>query len=103
MLQRVSPIVAADPPGGIVIESTGAGGEAGMIETLIGRLAISGVGVLPSNEHDDDDEVEMVVEFDPFSYGPALRAGLFPSGGAACELRRQGKLRRSWHGEGGAR
>jgi protein ImuB len=47
VLQRVSPIVAADPPDGIVIDSTGAdhlhGGEAAMIETLIGRLAMAGV------------------------------------------------------------
>lgn len=47
VLQRISPIVAADPPDGIVIDSTGADhlhdGEATMIETLIGRLAMSGV------------------------------------------------------------
>jgi protein ImuB len=47
VLQRVSPIVAPDPPDGIVIDSTGAdhlhGGEAAMIDTLIGRLAMSGV------------------------------------------------------------
>jgi protein ImuB len=47
VLQRVSPIVAADPPDGIVVDSTGAdhlhGGEAAMIETLVGRLAMSGV------------------------------------------------------------
>ncbi len=47
VLQRLSPVVSADPPDGIVIDSTGAdhlhGGEAAMIETLIGRLAMSGV------------------------------------------------------------
>jgi protein ImuB len=40
-------VVAADPPDGIVIDSTGAdhlhGGEAAMLEALIGRLAMSGV------------------------------------------------------------
>lgn len=50
VLQRVAPIVAADPPDGIVIDSTGAdhlhGGEAAMVETLIGRLAMSGVTAL---------------------------------------------------------
>ncbi len=47
VLQRVSPIVAVDPPDGIVIDSTGAdhlhGGEAEMLDTLIGRLVMSGV------------------------------------------------------------
>jgi len=47
VLQRVSPIVAADAPDGIVIDSTGAdhlhGGEEAMAEALIGRLAMSGV------------------------------------------------------------
>ena len=47
MLQRFSPIVAVDPPDGIVIDSTGAdhlhGGEAAMLDALIGRLALSGV------------------------------------------------------------
>jgi protein ImuB len=47
VLQRIAPIVAADLPDGIVIDSTGAdhlhGGEEAMIETLIGRLAMSGV------------------------------------------------------------
>lgn len=47
ILQRFSPIVAVDPPDGIVIESTGAdhlhGGEAAMLDALIGRLALSGV------------------------------------------------------------
>ncbi|MGN7870834.1 Y-family DNA polymerase [Paracoccus sp. 22332] len=47
VLQRFSPIVAVDPPDGIVIDSTGAdhlhGGEAAMLEALIGRLAMSGV------------------------------------------------------------
>ena len=47
MLQRFSPIVAADQPDGIVIDSSGAdhlhGGEAAMLDALIGRLAMSGV------------------------------------------------------------
>lgn len=47
MLQRVAPIVAVDPPDGIVIDSTGAdhlhGGEAAMLEALVGRLTLSGV------------------------------------------------------------
>ncbi len=47
ILQRFSPIVAVDPPEGIVIDSTGAdhlhGGEAAMLEALIGRLTLSGV------------------------------------------------------------
>lgn len=44
---RFSPIVTADPPDGIVIDTTGAdhlhGGETAMLEGLIGRLAMSGV------------------------------------------------------------
>jgi len=47
LLQRFSPIVAVDPPDGIVIESTGAdhlhGGEAAMLDALVGRLTLSGV------------------------------------------------------------
>jgi protein ImuB len=47
ILQRVAPIVAADPPDGIVIDTTGAdhlhGGEAAMLDGLVGRLAMSGV------------------------------------------------------------
>ena len=47
VLQRIAPIVAVDPPDGIVIDSTGAdhlhGGEAAMLEALVGRLALSGV------------------------------------------------------------
>ncbi|WP_353144990.1 DNA polymerase Y family protein [Paracoccus sp. (in: a-proteobacteria)] len=47
VLQRFSPIVAVDLPDGIVIESTGAdhlhGGEAAMLDALIGRLTLSGV------------------------------------------------------------
>ena len=47
VLQRVSPIVAVDPPDGLVIDSTGAdhlhGGEEAMLEALIGRLMMSGV------------------------------------------------------------
>ncbi len=47
VLQRVSPIVAVDPPDGLVVDSTGAdhlhGGEDALLETLIGRLVMSGV------------------------------------------------------------
>lgn len=47
ILQRFAPVVASDPPDGIVIDSTGAdhlhGGEAAMLDALIGRLAMSGV------------------------------------------------------------
>ncbi|MCJ1901472.1 DNA polymerase Y family protein [Paracoccus versutus] len=47
ILQRFSPIVAVDPPDGIAIDSTGAdhlhGGEAAMLDALIGRLTLSGV------------------------------------------------------------
>ncbi|MCZ0963879.1 Y-family DNA polymerase [Paracoccus benzoatiresistens] len=47
VLQRVSPIVAVDPPDGLVIDSTGAdhlhGGAEALLETLIGRLLMSGV------------------------------------------------------------
>jgi len=47
ILQRFAPIVAPDPPAGIVIDTTGAdhihGGEEAMLESLIGRLAMSGV------------------------------------------------------------
>jgi protein ImuB len=47
VLQRVAPIVAPDPPDGIVIDTTGAdhlhGGEEAMIDTLVGRLAMAGV------------------------------------------------------------
>lgn len=45
--QRVAPIVAPDPPNGIVIDTTGAdrlhGGEADMLTAIVGRLAMSGV------------------------------------------------------------
>ncbi|TPJ37172.1 DUF6504 family protein [Mesorhizobium sp. B2-8-3] len=44
---RFAPIVAPDPPGGIVIDTTGAdhlhGGEAAMLEGMVGRLAMSGI------------------------------------------------------------
>jgi protein ImuB len=47
MLQRFAPIVAADPPDGIVIDSTGAdhlhGGEAATLAILVEKLA--GVGL----------------------------------------------------------
>lgn len=46
-LLRFAPIVAAAPPSGLVIDSTGAdhlhGGEPAMLEGLIGRLAMSGI------------------------------------------------------------
>jgi protein ImuB len=45
-LQRYSPIVAADPPDGLIIDATGAthllGGEAAMLEDLVGRLSAAG-------------------------------------------------------------
>ena len=45
--QRVAPIVAPDPPNGIVIDTTGAdhlhGGEVDMLDAIVGRLAMSGV------------------------------------------------------------
>lgn len=47
ILQRFSPVVASDPPDGVVIDSTGSdhllGGEAAMLDALIGRLAMSGI------------------------------------------------------------
>lgn len=47
VMQRISPVVAADPPDGIVLDTTGAdhlqGGEAAMLEALVGRLVMSGV------------------------------------------------------------
>ncbi len=47
LLQRIAPIVAVDLPDGIVIDSTGAdhlhGGEAAMLDALVGRLVLSGV------------------------------------------------------------
>lgn len=47
ILQRFAPVVAADPSDGIVIDTTGAdhlhGGEAAMLDALVGRLAMSGV------------------------------------------------------------
>ena len=46
-LQRYSPMVAADPPDGLVIDATGAahlhGGETAMIEEMVARLAASGI------------------------------------------------------------
>ena len=45
-LQRYAPFVAPDPPDGLVIEATGAahlhGGEAAMLEDIVGRLAAAG-------------------------------------------------------------
>ena len=47
ILQRIAPIVAVDPPDGIVIDATGAahlhGGEDALLDALTGRLALSGV------------------------------------------------------------
>ena len=47
VMQRFTPVVAADPADGIVLDSTGAdhlhGGEGAMLEGLVGRLAMSGV------------------------------------------------------------
>jgi protein ImuB len=47
LLQRLAPIVAVDPPDGIVIDSTGAdhlhGGEQATLGALHGRLAVAGV------------------------------------------------------------
>lgn len=47
LLQRYAPIVAADPPDGVVIDTTGAdhlhGGEAAMLAGLVERLAGSGL------------------------------------------------------------
>ncbi len=46
-LLRYAPIVAPDPPDGLIIDSTGAdhlhGGETVMLDGLIGRLAMSGI------------------------------------------------------------
>ena len=46
-LQRYAPIVAADPPDGLVIDATGAahlhGGEDAMLADMIERLAASGI------------------------------------------------------------
>jgi protein ImuB len=46
-LQRISPIVMADAPDGLVIDTTGAdhlhGGEAAMLDTIVERFAASGV------------------------------------------------------------
>ncbi|MCG8273884.1 DNA polymerase Y family protein [Aquamicrobium sp. NLF2-7] len=46
-LQRISPVVATDPPDGLVIDTTGAdhlhGGEAMMLEAMVQKFAASGV------------------------------------------------------------
>lgn len=46
-LQRISPVVAADPPDGLVIDTAGAdhlhGGEAAMLEMMVQKFAQSGV------------------------------------------------------------
>jgi protein ImuB len=47
MLLRMSPIVAADPPDGVVVDACGVahlhGGEQAMLASLVGRLTASGV------------------------------------------------------------
>ena len=47
LLQRIAPVVAVDPPDGVVIDVTGAdhlhGGEEALLETLLGRLTLSGL------------------------------------------------------------
>src|ERR1700683_3342051 len=47
-LRLYAPIVAADPPDGLVIDTTGAdhlhGGEHAMVMSMVGRLAASGFG-----------------------------------------------------------
>ncbi|WP_042244671.1 DNA polymerase Y family protein [Paracoccus sp. PAMC 22219] len=47
LLQRIAPIVAVDPPDGVVIDVTGAdhlhGGEEALLEMLLGRLTLSGI------------------------------------------------------------
>ena len=46
-LQRYAPVAAADPPDGLVIDTTGAahlhGGEDAMLEEMVARLAASGI------------------------------------------------------------
>lgn len=47
LMQRIAPIVAVDPPDGVVIDVTGAqhlhGGETALMEALAGKLALSGI------------------------------------------------------------
>jgi protein ImuB len=47
VLRRYAPVVAADPPDGIVIDTTGAdhlhGGEPAMIAAIVERLGVSGI------------------------------------------------------------
>lgn len=47
VLQRVAPVAASDPPDGLVIDSSGVDhlhdGEAALLESLVGRLTMSGV------------------------------------------------------------
>lgn len=49
---RLSPVVAADPPDGLVIDTTGAdhlhGGEAKMIQTVTRRLSETGITAVPA-------------------------------------------------------
>ena len=48
VLQRFAPIVAAESPDGIILDTTGAdhlhGGEQAMLDALVGRLVMSGIG-----------------------------------------------------------
>ncbi|MET0363372.1 MAG: DUF6504 family protein [Sphingobium sp.] len=47
ILQRFSPVVAVDPPDGIVMETTGSdhlhGGEAAMLDAIVGRMTLSSI------------------------------------------------------------
>lgn len=47
LMQRFAPIVAVDPPEGVVIDATGTdhlhGGEAAMLDAILGRLTLSGI------------------------------------------------------------
>jgi protein ImuB len=49
---RLSPVVAADPPDGLVVDTTGAdhlhGGEDKMVEILVARLADTGITAIPA-------------------------------------------------------
>ena len=47
LMQRIAPIVAVDPPDGVVIDATGTahlhGGEEAMLDAILGRLTLSGI------------------------------------------------------------
>lgn len=49
---RLSPVVATDPPDGLIVDTTGAdhlhGGEDKMVETLVARLADTGITAIPA-------------------------------------------------------